>query len=113
MKTKVALFSSLMLLSSTVAFSQDSTCKPESNSRWKNATVSALPDATQEWLLHVRATGIYLAADLICNLGDCTGYINGAADSAQLKLDPKDSSKVESVTIAGDPGVPKVTFICN
>ncbi len=113
MKIKSLFLSAIVMCSSALAFANGATCKPESNQTgWRQAEVSYLSNASQV-LFQVKASGTYLAADFICNLDNCTGFIDGGPAAARLTLDPKDSSKVTSLTIEWGSAFPKATFLCN
>ena len=112
-KMKPLFMSVIVMFSSVLAFAGSPICRPESNqTRWRDAEVSYLSNATQ-WLFQIRASGTYLAADFICSDDRCTGFINGTPATAHLDLDPKDSSKVSSLTIDGNSALTKVKFFCD
>lgn len=90
-------------------------CVPESvdNSKgWQVASVEDLPSALQYGIYQIKASGVHLVADLICNHEKCTGFLNGVMTSGTIDLDKNDSSKVTGFSVVGPRSI-VTKFNCN
>lgn len=108
------LIASFLLLSAPLV--QAATCRPTNDTqRWMEGSVNILQGASQR-IYQVRATGVYLTADLICSLGQCVGFVGGvvvANGTLQFsKSGPSEPVGFSIETPAGN-GVPSATFICD
>ena len=107
MKNKILLV--LMALSLTSVAHAEMSCEPTGVSNWKTASVDHLQNAAT-WVWHVRAQGIFVVADLICDFRECVGFVNGIKAEGALEQD--DRGNVVSVTIYGDRVLHTVKFHC-
>jgi hypothetical protein len=97
MKKTILILISLLI--STSVFAKDYQCNASKSSRWQTASVGILVNGAQ-YLYHVRASGIYLAADLICDFtGKCVGFTGGVGEvKGQLQFTKRGPLEVVGVT---------------
>jgi hypothetical protein len=95
---KALVLMTIFTLTAVFAQAETVTCTPPKNSNWQNAEISELENGTQGYLLHVKAWGNYLVADLICNFEKCSGFINGNLTEGEIEYSSSGPLKVISFT---------------
>lgn len=100
------IFAALLVLGFSNASLAMTPCHSVLESGWENGAVGELPNAMQV-LFHVKLSGNFMVADLICNFENCTGYRNGVEVlTGTIKLNANDSSKVDGFVVDG------TEFVC-
>lgn len=107
MKKFASLFVAVLAVSGA-AQAQAQTCRPIGESNWKEARIDHLQNGAQV-LTHIRATGIYLVADLFCSFDGCIGYINGIQGEGRIV---RTDGRIETLVIEGRGVLPPTAFFC-
>jgi len=118
MNTKQVFLLLITVLGAGLTHAQGVTCKPVLNqNRWKEANVEYLVNASQV-LYHVRATGNFLTADLLCSVTSdtCVGFAGGVQEiKGQIQRSPTDLLQVVGISFESmvpDRILPAAEFTC-
>ncbi len=108
MKKLISLLITIFAVSSA-AHAKVQTCHPTGESNWREASIEMLQNGASA-LEHIRASGIFLVADMLCSVDTCVGFVNGIKAEGTSE---RNSGGIDKFVIHGEGVLPTTEFICD